>query len=183
MVKEKNRRQVFTGKVTRISEVDLDFGNGQTATFELVGFNTVTGVSALPVTKTGVKLIKHYQAGLGYESFSLPTGGLNAGEDPAKRMQLELQEELGDKSGKLTLMFRSHPLPGYIGSEPGYVYLAEDLSPARLEGDEPYNIEIQELSWDEIDSLIRKNEIVDMRTLTAILYYQKFYRDGGITQT
>ena len=86
MVTKKAERRVFEGKVTRVDELDLDFGNGKQKTFEVVKFNTVTGVSALPVTPQGVMLIKHYQAGLGYESWSLPTGGLAQGENPQEKL-------------------------------------------------------------------------------------------------
>jgi ADP-ribose pyrophosphatase len=176
MVTKKAERQVYKGKVVRVSEYDLDFGNGKASTFEIVTFSTVTGVSAIPVTENGVKLIKHYQAGLGVESFSLPTGGLNEGENPAERMQLELQEELGFRADKLKLMMRLSGMPGYIGTEPGYVFLASGLIKSRLEGDEHYSIKVYDFTWDEVLEMIKSGEIVDARTITAILYYDRFYR-------
>ena len=176
MVTVKAKRQVFKGRVTRVTEIDLDFGNKKQATFEVLTFETITGVSALPVTENGVMLIKHYQAGINTESYSLPTGGLNKGEDPKQRMQQELQEELGYKAGKLTLMLRSHPLPGYVGSELGYLFLAEDLTPSKLEGDEDYEIQIEQFSWDQVMGMIKRGEIIDTRTLVALLYYDRFIK-------
>ena len=168
-------RRVFTGKVVRVDEVDLDFKNGQTATYELVNFDTLTGVSALPVTATGVILIRHYLAGLDKVGWSLPTGGLNKGEDPKKRMQTELQEELGYKAGKLTLMLRAHLMPGYLGSEAGYLFLAQALTPSRLPGDETYDIEVVKLTWPEVDRLMKDQKIADARTLLALLWYERHY--------
>ena len=176
MVVEKARRRVFKGKVTRVEEVDLDFGNGKQATYEVVKFKVITGVSALPITKDGVILIKHYQAGLGRESYSLPTGGLNKGEDPKERMQQELQEELGYKAGKLTIMLRAHPLPGYVGTEPGYLFLAEKLIKSKLKGDEDYDISVHQFSWEQVMGMVKRGEIIDTRTLVALLYYQRFYQ-------
>lgn len=173
MIKLLAKRRVFTGRVTRIDEVDLDFGNGQQATYELIKFDTITGVSALPVTDNGVILIRHYQAGLNQVGWSLPTGGLNKGENPKKRMQLELQEELGYQAGQLTLMLRTHLMPGYIGSKPGYLFLAQDLTPANLPGDEAYDIEVVKFTWDEVNKLVDQGKIVDARTLLALLWYQK----------
>ncbi len=174
-VNEQNNRLVYHGKVVSVREVDLDFGNGQKATYELIGFNTATGVTALPLTPKGVMLIKHYQAGIKKETFSLPSGGLNQGENPEERMQLELQEELGFRAGKLVLMNRSHPLPGYIESEAGYLYLASELIPSRLPGDEPFEIENIEISRTSALNWIKQGKITDARTILAILYWDKFY--------
>lgn len=172
----KAKRRVFTGRVTRIDEVDLDFRNGNKPTFEVVSFDTLTGVSALPVEGKDVLLIKHFQTGLGKEALSLPTGGLNPGEDPKQRMQIELQEELGYKAGRLTLMARAHAMPGYIGTEPGYLYLAQDLVKSKLPGDEAYPIEVCRMSLEIALDKVKTGEIVDARTMLALLYYERWYR-------
>lgn len=169
------KRQVYSGNVTNVSEVDLEFDTGQKRTFELIDFNVLTGVSALPIHQDKIILIKHYQAGIDKIGYSLPTGGLEAGEDPQTRMQLELQEEIGFKAGKLTLMTRLHTLPGYIGSDAGYLYLAQDLTASTLKGDEPYAIEIIQLELKTALSLVQSGEIQDARSVLAILYYQQFF--------
>jgi 8-oxo-dGTP pyrophosphatase MutT (NUDIX family) len=173
MSKIKSTRRVFEGKVVRVDEVDLDFGNGNTPTYELVTFNVVTGVSALPVQDDEVWLIKHYHVGIDGDAYGLPTGGLNAGEDPLERMQLELQEELGYRANKLTLLLRTHSMPGYVGTEPGYVYLASELEPSRLPGDEEYPITIERLKLTQALEMIKEGKIVDGRTMLALLYYAR----------
>lgn len=170
-----NRRTVFTGKVAKVSEIDIKFDTGEERTFELVGFHVVTGVSALPILDGKILLIRHYQAGIDDMGYTLPTGGLESSEDPDDRMQLELQEEIGYKAGKLTLMMRMHILPSYIGSEAGYVYLAEKLTPAKLVGDEPYQITQVPVTLSQALDLVQSGEIQDGRTVAAILYYSQFY--------
>lgn len=173
MTKIIDTRQVFSGKVTNVVEVDLDFENGNKRTFEVVGFNVVTGVSALPVQDNQIILINHYQAGINENGYSLPTGGLAADEDPMQRMQLELQEEIGYKAGKMTLMTRMDILPGYVGTEPGYLFLAEDLEPSAKEGDEPYQIALHRMSIEEALEMVLTGDIRDSRTMLAILYYSR----------
>lgn len=171
------RRNVFSGKVVRVDEVDLDFG-GKKSTYELINFSSVTGVSALPIDDDGnLVLIKHFQLGLSNSGWSLPTGGLAEGEVPEERMQLELMEEAGFRAGSLKLMVRVHTLPGYVGSEPGYIYLAEKLSVAQKQGDEDFPIEVAHLPFDIVLEKLRSGEIVDCRTIMAVLYYQQFYRN------
>jgi 8-oxo-dGTP pyrophosphatase MutT (NUDIX family) len=173
MTKIISKRQVFTGKVTTISEVDLDFENGSKRTFEVVGFNVVTGVSALPIKDEKLLLIKHYQAGIHADGYSLPTGGLGAHEDPETRMQLELQEEIGYKAGKMTLLARLDILPGYISTKSGYLYLAEKLKPSAKVGDEPYTIDLHRLTLTQALDMVVSGKIRDTRTMLAILYYAR----------
>lgn len=173
MTKSINKRQVFSGKVINVAEVDLDFENGNKRTFEVVGFNVETGVSALPVQNKKILLIHHYQAGINENGFSLPTGGLEVDEEPRQRMQLELQEEIGYKAGKLTLLTRMDILPGYIGTEPGYLFLAEELEPSIKKGDEPYRIDLHRFSVDEALAMVHDGGIRDTRTMLAILFYAR----------
>jgi 8-oxo-dGTP pyrophosphatase MutT (NUDIX family) len=144
--------------------------------FECIDFEVETGVSALPVNHTGeLLLIKHFQLGIRQDGISLPTGGLNRGEDPETRMQLELQEEAGLKAGRLTLMARSHPLPSYISTIPGYIFLAQKLTPSKIKGDEPYDISLLNVSPAQALSMIQSGEITDSRAALAILLYHTFY--------
>lgn len=170
---KQNQTLVFQGKKVRVYTCEMAFEK-QTSTYELVEFDTKTGVSILPVTPTGIKLIRHYQLGIDGETWALPTGGLESGEEPATRALLELREETGLTAGKLELMFRSHALPGYIGSQPGYVFAASGLSADPLTGDEPFPIEVKDFSFEEVTQMIRDNILIDTRTMLAILYYQHY---------
>ena len=66
-------------------------------------------------------------------------------------------------------------MPGYLGSEAGYLFLAQALTPSRLPGDETYDIEVVKLSWPEVDRLMKDQKIVDARTLLALLWYERHY--------
>lgn len=171
-------RRVFRGKAVTVDEVDIDFKNGRKAIFERVGFTVKTGVSALPIDeKNQVILVKHFQLGAGKSILTLPTGGLPAGEDPKKRMQLELQEEIGYRAGKLTLMLRAHAIPGYVGTTPFYVYLAQNLTPSKITGDEIEDLEVIKISFPKMLHQIKIGAIVDSRIIIAALYYDKYYNN------
>lgn len=165
----------YRGSILSVAEKSIDFGNDNKRTFEVVEWNVVTGVSALPLLdEQTVLLIEHFQAGIETTCLSLPTGGLSQGEKPQKRMNIELQEEIGYRAEELTLMYRSHVLPGYNGAEAGYVYLAKQLIPSKLVGDEPFDIKIHAVSLAKTIGMIKSGEIIDSRTALAILYYQTF---------
>jgi len=171
-----SEKTVFSGKVVRVVECQMDFGEGKTPMYERIDFNTRTGVSILPLTDTGVKLIRHYQLGLDCESWALPTGGLEQDEEPKLRAQYELEEETGFTSNELTLLLRTHQLPGYVGSEPGYIFVAKNLTPKTRQGDEPFTITVADFDWETVLQMIRIGEIIDGRTISSLLYYDRFYR-------
>ncbi len=164
---------VFSGKKIRVHECQMKFGDDE-PTYELITFDTTTGVSILPLTDTGVVLIKHYQLGIDGEMWTLPTGGLEDDEDPMNRAQLELREESGFGAKTMKLLCRPHMLPGYVGSIPGYIFVASELYPDPLEGDETFEIEVKEFSWDEVMKMVASGEIYDGRTIIALLYYRQY---------
>jgi 8-oxo-dGTP pyrophosphatase MutT (NUDIX family) len=165
----------YRGSILSIAEKSIDFGNGNKRTFEVINWNVITGVSALPLLDDQtVVLIEHFQAGIESSCLTLPTGGLLYGEIPEERMNAELQEEIGYYAHELTLMYRSHVLPGYLGAHAGYIYLAKQLVPSKLVGDEPFDISIHTLPLTEAISMIKSGDIIDSRTTQALLYYQTF---------
>ncbi|MFC1653652.1 NUDIX hydrolase [Patescibacteria group bacterium] len=176
MEKVIDKKTTYKGKVVSVEEVEIDFNNGNVSTFERVKFNVETGVSALPMDKSGnIILIKHFQLGVGKRIITLPTGGLEKGEDPKKRMAMELQEEIGFYPNKLTLLMRAHAIPGYVGTEPFYIYLAEDLVPSKTKGDELEDIEVIKIPYDKVVEMIKNGEIEDSRIIMAVLFHQKFF--------
>lgn len=177
MEKILSKKKVYKGRVISVEEVKIDFGNGRKSVFEMAHFNVVTGVSAFPIDGRGqVVLVKHFQLGAGGRILTLPTGGLSKGEDPKERMQSELQEEIGYKAGKLRLMTRAHAIPGYIGTEPFYLYLAQDLKDSKTEGDEVEDISIVRVKFNDLMTKIRNGEIIDNRIILGALYYDKFFK-------
>lgn len=166
---------VYQGNILSVTKNHLTFSNNNQAVFELVKFHIETGVSALPVDQGQIILIKHYHLGVDQETYSLPSGGLEYGEDPEERMQLELQEEIGFKAKKLALLMRSHPLPGYLGTSPGYIYYATDLISSKRIGDEPYPIRVQSFELETVLTMIQSGIIYDLRTISAILMYKLYY--------
>jgi ADP-ribose pyrophosphatase len=171
-----NETVAFTGSKIKVVSCHMDFGNDVHRVYERIDFDTKTGVSVLPIESNGVILLKHYQLGLDAETWTLPTGGLELNDDPKQRACWELEEEAGYTSNTIELMLRTHQLPGYIGSDPGYIFMATNLQPKTRQGDEPFPITVAHFSWDELFAMIKSNEIIDSRTLLSLLYYDRIFR-------
>ncbi len=71
-------------------------------------------------------------------------------------------------------MFRAHSSPGYVGSKAAYFFLAKDLVSSKLEGDEVEEIQIIKLPFEQVLKMVKSGEIIDMKTISAVLYYKQF---------
>lgn len=171
-------KTVATGKVAQLTQLELITPKNPIR-YDLFTFSVVTGVAALPLTNRGFMLVKHYQAGTDRLELCLPAGGLEADEKPEARMQQELKEEIGYQSGKLTLVTRAAVLPGYIGVTDGYLYIAEELTPAASDGDEDFQIEVCEYTFNQLQPLLLSGEVRDIRTLLLLYWLENNHLKTG----
>jgi len=100
-----------------------------------------------------------------------PAGGIEKGEAKRAAAQRELMEEVGFRSKRLSKLLEFMPTPG-TSEETMYVYLAEDLVPKSLEGDEDEDIEVGKFSEREIEKMIQTGKILDGKTILGFRVYQ-----------
>ena len=176
MEKILKKKPVFQGRVLSVSEVDIDFDNGNMATFEIASFSAGTGVAALVLDEEeNVYFVEQYRLGIDQKTVSIPSGGLD-GKDPYVQIDRELQEEIGYKASSIELMFRAHSNPGYIDSAPAYVFLATNLTPSKIQGDEIEDIRLVKIPFNQALQMVKEGKFIDSKTIQAILYYQQFIR-------
>ncbi len=101
----------------------------------------------------------------------LPSGKLEPGEETAVSANRELQEEIGFAAGRLDRLAELHPWVKYLTATLT-VYLARDLTPSRLQGDEPYEIVPEYVSLNSFEGLIASGRLTDLRSLRAVLARQ-----------
>jgi len=101
----------------------------------------------------------------------LPAGTLEPLEDPQVCAYRELEEETGYTAGTLRPLCRFYSSPGLM-TELMYIYVATDLTPGQqhLSSDEKINVEL--MSFDELEHAMRVGRIMDGKTLATILYYR-----------
>lgn len=131
-------------------------------------------VTILPLLGDGrICLIRNYRVAVDQVLIELPAGTLEPGEDPAHTARRELQEETGFLAGSVTRLCEFFMSPGIL-CERMVVFLATDLTPGepRLESGE--QIEPLLATWDEALRLVHSGEIQDAKTMTALLWYDRF---------
>jgi len=86
-------------------------------------------------------------------------------------------EEVGYRANQLSSIGRVSASPGYMMSMMDII-LAEDLTPATAEGDEPEPIEIVRWSLNNIDELLSHPEFHEARSQAALLILERKLKHG-----
>lgn len=115
-----------------------------------------------------VLMVRQYRHAAGEFLLELPAGTLEPGEDPAAAAARELQEETGYRPGRMVQIGGFYSAPGFC-SEFLYCFLAEDLTPSRLECDPDEQIEAVEVPVDEAWRMAASGEIRDAKTLAGLM--------------
>jgi ADP-ribose diphosphatase len=106
----------------------------------------------------------------------LPGGAVNPGMSIEDSAQHELQEEIGFRAGRIEHLLKIDPLVRHALWQID-LYLARDLIPSRLQGDEEYQIEIVPFPFDDFESLIQSGRLTDAVVIAALYLARRQIRN------
>ena len=162
-----NEQSVFSGRVIKLSVLDVELQDGSQSKRELV--KHPGAVAVLPIDAEGnVLLVRQFRIAAGRVLTEVPAGTLNVGEDPLLCAERELQEEVGYRPGKLESLGGIFVAPGYT-TEFIHLYLATDLKEARLEQDADEFIEVDRVPFAQVIDMIERGEIIDGKSIVCVL--------------
>ena len=164
---------VAKSRIFEVQAVDLRFSNGEERTFERLTPQRGSSVLILPIHQNELILIKEYAVGSERYELGFPKGIVDAGESPEVAANRELQEEIGFAAKKLHFLRSLYSSPSHMYGLM-HVFIAEDLYPSQLEGDEPEPLEIVRLPLSEIDRLLADPNFAESRYLSAIFMLREF---------
>lgn len=160
---------IYQGKVIDLVVQDVEVFNGKIAKREIV--RHPGGVALLAITDSNkILFVEQYRKAVDKPLLELPAGKLEKGEDPKDCGIRELEEETGYKAKRFTYLGKIVSSPGFC-DEYIYLYKAEKLYKGKIGGDEDEYIDLKELSIEEVKDKIKKGEIIDGKTLAALLHY------------
>ena len=126
------------------------------------------GVFIVPVTDNGEVVMIVEPSGTEIEPIlGLPGGTIEDGEQSVESANRELQEESGFKSEQLDYLGTLRPLSRYSNMKIE-VYLGRKLSPSKMEGDEPYKIEVKRFPFEQIPTAILSGQFNDSNVISAL---------------
>ena len=157
-----------------VEQVELKFSNGEQRTFERIRSHigeTINVVMAIPLQDPEtLLLIREYGVGLEQYHVGFPKGLIDPGEEPVAAINRELQEEIHFAARKIQPLMTLAPSPAFLDSLM-LVFVAEDLYPQSLPGDEPEPLQIVPWKINEADALLDHPEFIDSRSVAALLYF------------
>jgi len=163
--------QSFKGRIFAVTVDRVTMPNGRTVTLDMV--RHPGSVVLLPMQDDGrIVLIRQYRYAIDRWIWELPAGSLDAGEDPAAAAARECEEEIGLIPGRVEFAGAWYPTPGFCTEVMNY-YRLSDLRergsgdpPAHRDEDE--DIRVHVFSLDEARAMVRRGDIVDLKTAWGI---------------
>jgi len=171
----RSSKKIYSGPVFNLFKEEVVLPNDQVVERDVV--RHPGAVVILPLAEDqSVYFVRQYRHAIGRSILELPAGTLETGElalDCAKR---EISEEVGFAANSWHDLGQIFTAPGFC-DETQYTFLATDLYPRKLPGDEDEILEIESYPFSEVPELIKRSEIVDAKSI-AVFY--KAYISGMI---
>lgn len=160
---------VAQSRLIKIESVDLRFSNGVERTYERIKGGGNGAVMMVPIDQDGnLLLVREYAVGTDTYELGFPKGAIDQGEESHIAANRELMEEVGYGAKKMTFLKEVNLAPSYFSARM-QMFLATELYPESLEGDEPEPLEVVRWPLDKAWQLIDNNEITESRAICALL--------------
>jgi len=128
---------------------------------------TTGSVIIVPIFNDGrIGMIKNYRCLVGKQSIEFAGGAVGVGQSFDQAARTELQEEAGLAATELINIAEFYPWSG-VSTEICRVFLARGLSKVEADKNPLEVIEFFPRRFDEIEDMIRRNEIWDGQTLAV----------------
>lgn len=159
---------VAQSRLFKIESLDLRFSNGVERTYERMKPSGRQAVLVVPITAEGdLLLIREYAAGTDRYELGFPKGLVDPGESTEAAANRELKEEIGFGARQFCPLKEVVLAPSYFSSKMT-LFLAQDLYPEQLEGDEPEPLDIVRWPLSQAEELLSHVDFAESRSITAL---------------
>ena len=169
----------YRGRSISVFAEEVELPNGRRVTLDIVRHPGAAAVVPF-VSEDEVLLIRQFRHAAGGTIFEVPAGKLDGNEDPGACAARELEEEAGQRAGRLERLGEIWTTPGFT-DERIHLFAAFELEPVaqRLEEDEV--IEVVRVRFDRALEMIWTGELRDAKSALALLHAA--HRLGRLGQT
>jgi ADP-ribose pyrophosphatase len=166
-------RVIFEGRILKLRVDKVRTIDGRETTREIVEHAACVAIVA--VDRGDVLLVRQYRDAPGKELLEIPAGGIDKGEDPEAAVVREMQEETGFRPRKVVCLGGFYTTPGFC-DEYLYLYLATDLTAARLYAEDTPGIRVVRVPLKDIPALLASGKVEDAKTTAGLLFYLEYLK-------
>jgi 8-oxo-dGTP pyrophosphatase MutT (NUDIX family) len=137
-------------------------------------------VAMVPLDGDTALLVRQWRAAPDRTLLEVPAGKRDvAEEEPTETAVRELEEEIGQRPGRLTKLGEFYNSPGFC-DEYTYVYCATELTPTARTGvtAEERAMTVERVRLDDVPGLIAAGELVDAKTIVGLLLTRQLLEHG-----
>jgi ADP-ribose pyrophosphatase len=164
----------YDGPLFRVQTDVIREPNGKQVTRDVIRHGGSAVILAIDSSKSRkdplVLLERQFRHAAQQYLYELPAGKMDPGENHLEAAKRELLEETGYQARNWTKLVKYFASPGFLG-EWHQVFLAEDLVPGQAQPEEDESIELQFVPVSRLLRLIDKGQILDGKTVLAVMYY------------
>lgn len=173
------RHQRDEGRGRIVEDVDLEFGNGERRIFHRVLAPGPGAVAVVPMLDDEtVLLVREYAAGVHRYELGLVKGRIDDGETAEEAANRELMEEAGYGARRIEVLRMLSLAPTYMEHQAALV-LARDLYPAKLQGDEPEELEVVPWKLADLGELALRDDASEGRSLAGLFIAREWLAKHG----
>lgn len=160
--------QAFEGRVFSVDRDRVRMPNGRAVTLDIV--RHPKSVVLVPMPEPGhVVLVRQFRYAVNASLWEMPAGSVDEGETPEAAAKRECHEEIGKVPDTVVRLAALYPTPGYCDEEMVFFRLSGLQDPAEAaQVDEDEDIEARTFETRDVREMIRRGEIVDMKTIVAM---------------
>ncbi|MBI2930531.1 MAG: NUDIX hydrolase [Planctomycetes bacterium] len=160
-------REIYRGRVFRLTEQDVVLPNGRETTFSIV--EHPGAVAVVPLFENGdVLLVRQFRLATKGYLYEIPAGTLEPGEAPAATARRELIEETGYRCRSLKKFAEFYAAPGFC-TELMRLFVARGLTRTRAEPEADEVIKPLRVSYRKALDMVRRGRIRDAKSMIGLL--------------
>lgn len=176
-------RRVYSGRVLDVDVDRVRFPDGSEGELEMIRHGGAAAVVPLREPRgsespPSVILLRQYRYAAEGFIWEVPAGKLADGEEPRDCARRELEEEAGVRAGSVRRLTTIYTTPGFT-DERIHLFLARDLQPGRRAHEASEFIECREVPFPRALRMIEDGEMVDGKSVAALLYAARFVGPDG----
>ncbi len=162
--------RMFDGKVFDVDRDTVRLPHGRDVTVDVIRHPRSAVIAAVP-EPGHVILIRQYRHAVHRWLWELPAGSVDEGETPEQAARRECHEEINQVPDTIVRLGAMFPTPGYCDEEMVFFRVSGLTEPTKAAAlDEDEDIEVRVFTLKDARDMVRRGEIVDMKTVIGLTY-------------